>query len=55
MIYSVEMGSGAMIHTRSFTKIGSGFLKLIGEIHRHTDMHTHRYTAWRSHKPTFIF
>jgi hypothetical protein len=37
MKYAVEMGSGAMIYISSFIKIGSGVLKLIGGIHRHTD------------------
>jgi hypothetical protein len=30
MKYAVEMGSGAMIHISSFTKIGSGIQKLMG-------------------------
>jgi hypothetical protein len=30
MKYAVEMGSGAIIHTSSFRKIGSGIQKLIG-------------------------
>jgi hypothetical protein len=47
MNYAVEMGSGAMIYIPSFMKIGSGIQKLIGGIHRHT--------ALRSHKPTFYF
>jgi hypothetical protein len=36
MKYAVEMGSGALIYIPSFIKIGSGILKLIVEIHRHT-------------------
>jgi hypothetical protein len=47
MKYAVEMSSGAMIYIPSFMKIGSGIQKLIERIHRQT--------AWRSHKPTFIF
>jgi hypothetical protein len=43
MKYAVEMGSGAML---SFIKTGSGIQKLTGE---------DTQTAWRSHKPTFIF
>jgi hypothetical protein len=31
------MGSGAVIYIPGFIKIGSGILKLIGGIHRHTD------------------
>jgi hypothetical protein len=42
MKYAVEMGSGTMIYIPSFTKIGSGIRKLIGDTQ----------TAWRSHKPT---
>jgi hypothetical protein len=30
MKYTVQMGSGAMIHTPSFIKIGSGIQKLRG-------------------------
>jgi hypothetical protein len=30
MKYAAEMGSGAMIHIRSFIKIGSGIQKLKG-------------------------
>jgi hypothetical protein len=37
MKYAIEMGSGAMIHIPSFTKIGSGIQDLIEGIHRHTD------------------
>jgi hypothetical protein len=35
---AVEMGSGAMIYTPSYMKIGSGIQKLTGG-HRHTDTH----------------
>jgi hypothetical protein len=36
--YAVEMGSGAVIHTPIFIKIGTNIQKLMGEkIHRHTD------------------
>jgi hypothetical protein len=46
MKYAVEMGSGAMIYILSFIKIGSGIQKLIlGDTQ----------TAWRCHKPTFMF
>jgi hypothetical protein len=37
MKYVVEMGSGAMITTSRFIKIGSAIQTLIGGIHRHTD------------------
>jgi hypothetical protein len=37
MKYAVEVGSGAMIYIPSSIKIGSGILKLIEWIHRHTD------------------
>jgi hypothetical protein len=40
------MGSGAVIYVPSFINIVSGFQKLIGGIHRHTQ------TATLSHKPT---
>jgi hypothetical protein len=30
MKYAVEMGSGAMLYTPSFIKIGSGIQKLMG-------------------------
>jgi hypothetical protein len=46
MKYAVEMGSGAMIYIPSFIKIGSAIQKLIG---------VDTQTAWKSHKPTFIF
>jgi hypothetical protein len=38
MKYAVEMGSGAVIYTPSFIKIGSGIQKLMGV---YTDTHTH--------------
>jgi hypothetical protein len=47
MKYAADMVSGAMIYILNFIKIGSGIQKLIGGMHRHT--------AWRAHKPTFIF
>jgi hypothetical protein len=37
MKYTVEMGSGGMIHTPGFLKIRSGIQKLIKGIHRYTD------------------
>jgi hypothetical protein len=37
MKHTVEIGPGAIIYIPSFIKIGSGILKLIGGIHRHTD------------------
>jgi hypothetical protein len=38
MKYTVEMGSGAMIHIPSFMKIGSGIQNLIGRgNHEHTE------------------
>jgi hypothetical protein len=49
LLYTVEMGSGAMIYIPSFIKICSGIQKLIrGE-------RGDSQTAWRSHKPTFIY
>jgi hypothetical protein len=48
MKYAVEMGSGAMIYIPSFIQIGSPIQKLIGG-------YTDTQTAWRYHKPTFIF
>jgi hypothetical protein len=41
MKYAVQMGSGAMIYTTSFIKIGSGIRKLIGDTQ----------TGNKSHKP----
>jgi hypothetical protein len=42
------MGTGALIYVPSFIKIGSGVLKLIGGIHRHTQRnHTHTHTQQR--------
>jgi hypothetical protein len=39
MKYAVEMGSGAMIYTPSFIKIGSGIRKLIRDTHtQHSDL-----------------
>jgi hypothetical protein len=38
MNYTAEVGSGAMIYIPSFIKIGSAIPKLIGGIHRHTDI-----------------
>jgi hypothetical protein len=37
MKYAIGMGSGAMIYTPSFIKIGSAIQKMIGRTHRHTD------------------
>jgi hypothetical protein len=37
MKYAIKMGSAAMIYIPSFIKIGSGILKLIRVIQRHTD------------------
>jgi hypothetical protein len=34
---AIALGPVVMIYVTSFIKIGSGFRKLIGEIHRHTD------------------
>jgi hypothetical protein len=36
MKYAIEMGSGAMIYTPSFIRVGSGIQKLLKGIHRHT-------------------
>jgi hypothetical protein len=49
MKYAVEMGSGAILYVPNFIKIGSSTEKLMGK--RGTDTQT----AWRPHKPTFIF
>jgi hypothetical protein len=49
MEYAVEMGSGAMMDILSFIKIGSSIQKLMWVVFTDTQ------TAWRSHKPTFIF
>jgi hypothetical protein len=48
MRYAVEMGSGAMIYIPSFTETGSAIQKLKGGF-------TYTQTAWRLHKPNFIF
>jgi hypothetical protein len=40
MKYTVEMGSGAVVHTPDFIKIDSGIQKLIGGIHRYTATQT---------------
>jgi hypothetical protein len=48
MKYAVEMGSGALIYTPSFTEIGSGIQKLMGG-------GGDTRTGCISHKPTFIF
>jgi hypothetical protein len=37
MKYAVQMDSGAMIYIPNFINIGSGILKLIRSIRRHTD------------------
>jgi hypothetical protein len=51
MEYAVEeMGLNAVIYIPSFIKIGSGIQKLMGG-----GEFTDTQTAWRSHKPTFIF
>jgi hypothetical protein len=50
MKYAAEMGLGAMIYITSFTDIGSGIQRLKGG-----GGYTTTQTAWRSHKPTFIF
>jgi hypothetical protein len=50
MKYAVEMGSAAMIYIPSFIQIGSGVQKLI-----RGGGYTDTQTAWRSHKPIFIF
>jgi hypothetical protein len=48
MKYSVEMGSCVMIYIPSFIKIGSGIQKVMGG-------YLDTQTAWRLHKPSFIF
>jgi hypothetical protein len=49
MTYTAAMDSCVMIYIPNFIKTGSGIQKLIRGIHTHTQ------TAWRLHKPTFIF
>jgi hypothetical protein len=49
MKYAVEMDSGTIVYITSLIKIGSGIQKIIAGGYRDTQ------TAWRSHKPTFIF
>jgi hypothetical protein len=49
MKYAADMGSGAMIYTPGFIKIGSAIQNLIGGKHRHAER------AWRLHKLSFIF
>jgi hypothetical protein len=48
MKYAVEMGSAAMIYIPSFIKIDSDIQKIMGG-------GGNTQTAWRLHKPTFIF
>jgi hypothetical protein len=48
MKYAVQMESGAMIHIPSFINTDSGIQKLIGG---YTDIQS----AWRSHKPIYLF
>jgi hypothetical protein len=48
MKYAVEMGSGNKIYISSFIKICSGLQIYLGG-------YTDTQTAWRSHKPNFIF
>jgi hypothetical protein len=43
MKYAVEMGSGSITYIPSLLKTGSGILKLIEGVHRHT--------VWISHEP----
>jgi hypothetical protein len=38
MKHAAETGLGAMAYTPSFINTGSDIQKLIGEIHRHTDV-----------------
>jgi hypothetical protein len=49
MNYAIEMGSGAMIYTPSFTKIGSTIRKLIGGGDTQTVWRL--YTSTRRHTP----
>jgi hypothetical protein len=51
MKYAVEMGSGAMVYTPSFMKIGSGIQKLIGG----GGEFTYPQTAFWSNNPSCIF
>jgi hypothetical protein len=50
MKQAVKMGSGAMIYIPNFIKIGSAIQKLTGG---NTDTDTQ--TAWRLHKPSYVF
>jgi hypothetical protein len=52
MKYDIEMVSGAMIYIPTFINIVSGIQKLI---RGWGFTNTQKQTAWRSHKPTFIF
>jgi hypothetical protein len=38
MMYAIEMGSGAMVYTPSFIKIGSGIQMVIGGGQQHDDL-----------------
>jgi hypothetical protein len=50
MKYAAEMGSGIMTYKPSFIKFGSGIQNLMKD-----GGFTDTQTAWRSHKPPFIF
>jgi hypothetical protein len=49
MKYAVEMGTDAMVHIRSFIKIGSGIQRLIGEVEGFTDTDAQKH-AHRQHE-----
>jgi hypothetical protein len=52
MKYAIEIDSDAVIYIPRFIKFVSGIQKLLGG---DTSTDTDTQTAWRSHKPTFIF
>jgi hypothetical protein len=54
MNYVVEIGSSAMICTRSFKKFGSAIQKLIGWIHIKRDRHAHRQQGYITSLPLFF-
>jgi hypothetical protein len=49
MKYAADIGSGAVTYTLDLIKSGSDIQKLMAEAFTDTR------TAWKSHKPTFIF
>jgi hypothetical protein len=43
MVYTVDMGLGAMLYVPNFIKIGSSIQMLLGRIHTETDMQTAKF------------